>query len=156
MGLFTEITMINYNRSLAERLKARKFCGPYLWHPSEPGKGIGFYQSPHRLAAESHGSSFDLRLELANDHLHHTQLGNTNGYFIDDYCDQSLIPIIALLPNKRGFLAGYTMGEGMIASLDATIYEFSEEAARAAHSEAESAAEDEREYRETEDEEEEE
>lgn len=49
-------------------------------------------------------------------------------------------------PGKgRGFLAGWTMGPGMCASLDAYIYKAPEDAAHAAHSMAESDAEKNRE-----------
>lgn len=138
----TAIVMIDYRRSLAERAKARKFCGPYRWTPTTaPSKGRGFYQSRHGLFMDPAGSSFTLRLEEANDHLPGR---NASGYFVDDYCGDTLQPIIARLPNRRGFLAGWTMGAGMCATLDADIHADAESAAYAAHSIAEADAEAER------------
>ena len=141
--MFNEITLINYARPLADRAKARKSVGPYRWRPSQPGKGRGFYQaSGQGLACDARGSTFDLRLELANDHLSGSRRSNINGYYCDAFGDGTLTPIIARLPKGRGFLAGWAMGAGMCASLDADIYETPEEAARAAHSMAESDADD--------------
>lgn len=53
---------------------------------------------------------------------------------------QEFVAIIARLPHGRGYLAGFTMGEGMAASLDGHIWTDIEDAARAAYDEAESAA----------------
>jgi hypothetical protein len=152
--LFTDIVMINYSRPMQERAKARKVVGPYHWTPQQsPSKGFGFYQASRGMAMDRHGSIADLRIETANDHLEdhgYGSLSQINGYYTDEYCDQTLVPIIARLPRSRGFLAGWTMGAGMCASLDATIYATAEDAARAAHSEAEYTAECERERREDE------
>ncbi|SCY04420.1 hypothetical protein [Rhizobium sp. NFACC06-2] len=140
--MFTQITMIDYSRPMAERIKSRKFCGPYRWTPSVPGSGRGFYQASHGLLMDRHGSSLNLRLEEANEHLGHSRLRFTTGYYADPYGEgDTLKPIIARLPRNRGFLAGWTMGEGMAASVSGTIYETEEEAAYAAHSEAEHDAE---------------
>jgi len=144
--MFQEITLINYRRPLKDRARARGFVGPYKWTPSQPGKGRGFYQSSKGLFMDSHGSSIDLRIEEANDHLSGSRLSHTTGYFCNrDSEGETLQPIIARLPRSRGFLAGWTMGQGMCASLDATIYEDIESAARAAHSMAEYNAEKSRE-----------
>jgi len=144
--MFKEIVLVDYRRPLAERAKARKSTGPYRWRPSQPGKGRGFYQASNSLSMDRAGSSFDLRLEPAGDHLRGSRLAYINGYFCDPYGDgDTLQPIIARLPSGRGFLAGWTMGAGMCASLDAYIWETEEEAARAAHDMAESDAEREQE-----------
>lgn len=47
--------------------------------------------------------------------------------------------IVATLPRGRGFLAGFTMGEGMCASLDGTIYPTFEDAEHAARDESRAA-----------------
>ena len=88
------------------------------------------------------GSPIALRLEEANQHLSYSRLSNINGYYCDmDGDGDTLQPIIARLPHGRGFLAGWTMGEGMCASLDGHIWTDEEEAARAAHDLAEHDAE---------------
>lgn len=134
--MFREITLINYARPLADRSEARKVVGPYRWSPSEPGKGRGFYQSSRGLSCDPRGSTFDLRLEEANDLLpSYNRAQDTLGY----YCDQdgegdTLKPIVARLPKGRGFLPGWTMGNGMCAALDTDwILDDPEDAARAAH-----------------------
>lgn len=138
--MFSNIVMINYDRPLAERAASRKVAGPYRWEPSEPGKGRGFYQASHAL--ECGDSTFRLRLEWANDHLRGSRLSFINGYYCDN--TDTLQPIIARLPHGRGFLAGWTMGQGMCASLDGYIYLSEEDAARAAHSTAEFTADENR------------
>lgn len=144
--MFNEIVLIDHKRPLAERAKARKSVGPYRWRPSKPNNGRGFYQSSHGLAMDRAGSSINLRLEEANDHLRGSRLSHISGYYCDPYGDgDTLQPIIARLPHGRGFLAGWTMGAGMCAALDSEIWETEEEAARAAHDMAERDAERERE-----------
>lgn len=136
---------IHTGGSLPERLKLRKHCGPYQWTPAEPGKGRGFYQSSKGLSMGD--GPLDLRLKLANDCEDvGRDLSRIDGYWTNEDCDESLTPIIALLPRSRGFLAGWTMGKGMYASIGAEIYDSEREAARAAHHDAEYAAEREREY----------
>lgn len=141
----TEIVLIDYARPLAERVKARKVVGPYRWTPIKAGNGRGFYQASKGLFMDPRGSTIDLRIELANQHLAGSRLAWINGYFCDNFGDDTLQPIIARLPHGRGFLAGWTMGAGMCASLDADIYRDIEDAARAAHSTAERDAESSRE-----------
>lgn len=148
--LFNKITMLDYSRPIRARLEARKSCGPYTWQPTEPGKGRGFYCASgrkHSVACDPRGSTFDLRLMFANDTADiSSRLKNTTGYYCDDFQDQTMQPIIALLPHKRGYLAGWTMGAGMCASLDGTIWPNTREAALAAHDLAEHDAEKERDY----------
>ena len=57
------------------------------------------------------------------------------------------------LPNNRGFLAGWSMGEGMISEIEYIIYDDEHETAWAADSLAEEAAEKEREFQESQEEE---
>lgn len=147
-------TIITHDRRKPMKVRAadRKFCGPYRWNPSEPGKGRGFYQDSKALRMDRAGSSFDLRLEYANDFLRGSRLARTVGYYAGDhYVSDMLQPIVARLPKGRGFLAGWTMGTGMCAALDATIWDTAEDAARAAHDEAERDAERMREASEAED-----
>jgi hypothetical protein len=131
-------------KPLRQRLESRQYAGPYYFTPAKPGTGRGFYQASHGLACDRAGSTFRLRLELANDHLS-GRIALTRGYYCDLHQDSTLTPIIARLPHGRGFLAGWTMGAGMVASLDATIWESEREAAMAAHDMAERDAERERE-----------
>jgi hypothetical protein len=70
------------------------------------------------------------------------------GWFTDDYRDEKIRGLVFTLPKGRGFLAGWTMGEGMASFVECDIYETADEAAHAADSLAEDAADDEREARE--------
>jgi hypothetical protein len=148
--MFNQITLLDYKRPLRERLESRKYCGPYQWRPTQPGKGRCFYQASKGLWMDQRGSSFDLRIEEANDHLpsYHRQ---PIGYYADNFQDTTLTPIVARLPHGRGFLAGWTMGRGMLACVDADIYDDIRDAAWAAHSIAACAAERERDREEDED-----
>ncbi len=142
--MFTDIVVHTWQTkdghvpTLKERAIMRKSCGPYHWKPTVPGQGRGFYQSSRGLMVGD--ATFDLRLELANDHLS-GRLHYTNGYYIDSFQDTSAVPIVARLPHGRGFLPGYTLGRGMCAAIEADIYADIEDAARAAHQVAERIAE---------------
>lgn len=130
-------------RDLTKPVRARhhEHCGPYLWTPAAPGRGRGFYQSSRGLYCGD--STFRLRLEYANDVLpNYSRITHITGYFTDDFQGGMLSPIVARLPRSRGFLAGWTMGRGMCAELDAHIYDEPEAAAYAAHSMAEHDAND--------------
>jgi len=143
--MFSEIILHDFSRPLAKRAEGRKRCGPYRWTPTKPGGGRGFY-TDSALTMARHGGGMGLRLSLANDHLS-GRAREITGYYCDaDGDGDTLQPIVATLPGGRGFLAGWTMGAGMASSLAPDLYETPEEAARAAHSEAESAAEEGREY----------
>lgn len=143
--MFTNIVMLDHKRPLAARAAARKSCGPYRWTPSQPGKCRGFYSSQRdALEMDRAGSTVALRLEWANDHLDGS-LTRTTGYYADGEQEGTLKPIIARLSHKRGFLAGWTMGEGMVGALDPEIHTKARYAALAAHSMAEHDAELERE-----------
>ena len=58
------------------------------------------------------------------------------------------------LPHNRGFLAGWSMGEGMISEIEYAIYDDEREAAKVADSLAEETAEKEREFQESQEEDE--
>lgn len=68
-----------------------------------------------------------------------------NGWYSDQYQDQTIRGIVAMLPHGR-FLAGYAMGEHMAAAIDADIYSDIVDAARMADECARIAAEREMEY----------
>ena len=149
--MFSEITLIDFRKPLANR--KRTVTGPYRWRPTPAGSGRGFYMQDANggaLECAPHGSGFRLRIYPANDFLSgYTRLARINGYFIDEFENETLQPIIAKLPHGRGYLAGWTMGEGMLSSLEPDLHDSAEEAAMAAHDGAERAAEREREYQET-------
>ncbi len=137
--MFHNIVLIDYRRPLSRR--TRKVTGPYRWNPTPAGKGRGFYceSNVNGFECAAHGSGFRLRLEPANEHLPNRRLPLS--YFADDGGFTRMHPIVARLPHGRGFLAGWTMGEGMCASLDGYVWPDRESAARAAHDEARNAAE---------------
>lgn len=140
--MFAQIILHDLSKSLQSRAKGRKFCGPYRWAPSKAGQGRGFYTGPDGQCAR-HGAGFRLRLEDANAHIS-GRLSMTTGYFCDGDGDgdgDTLQPIIARLPRGRGFLAGWTMGEGMASALGASIFEDEASAAYEAHRMAERDAE---------------
>jgi hypothetical protein len=143
--MFKEITLIDYRRPIKIRASARKHCGPYKWSPSKPMTGRGFYMAQSGGQMDAAGSTIDLRIEPANDHLIGSRLARINGYFCDAYGDETMQPIIARLPHSRGFLAGWTMGAGMCGALESTVWVEPEDAARAAHDMVERDAERERE-----------
>lgn len=113
--------------------------GPYYHapHPDHAGKGRGFYLDD---------TAAGLRWQWA-DEVAGSRVDNT-GWFCDDYQLQKIRGLVARLPRGRGFLAGWSMGENMASVLDCEIYDDETDAARAADSMAESAAEIEREYQE--------
>lgn len=132
----------DFSMPLIKRAEMRKHCGPYQWTPAKPGGGRGFYQSSRGLYCDRTGSIFDLRLTEANEHVNRaSSLYRINGYYCDNFGDCSLMPIVARLPHGRGFLAGWTMGPGMCASIDLTLHDNERDAAYAAHDMAERDAE---------------
>lgn len=111
--------------------------GPYYHapRPEDAGKGQGFY-------LESDGMP-GLRWRWCDEivSVEHT------GWFCDEYQDSKIRGLVMRLPKNRGFLAGWSMGEGMASEVYGRIYETEEDAAYAADSMAENVAEKEREYR---------
>lgn len=142
--MFTEIALIDYSKPLAQRAASRKYVSPYKWRPSDAStrKAVGFYQSSDGLEMDRHGSSIRLRLERATNLLP-GQSRLPRGYCTDEHgYGDMMVPIVALLPRGRGYLAGWTMGEGMCAALDTSIiWDDAREAAYAAHDFARDAAE---------------
>ena len=72
------------------------------------------------------------------------------GWFTDEFGDEKFRGLVFKLPRNRGFLAGWSMGEGMASEVDATVYCVASDAAYAADSMAEAAAERQREFEEEE------
>jgi hypothetical protein len=128
-------------KGLKKKRDLRKHCGGYYSPEPRPISGS------HPGGSFYLGSDFEpgRYIKRADEiiRLNHT------GWFIDDFQDQTMFGIVIFLPHGR-FLAGWSMGEGMGSSYDGEIYTDAEEAARAADSLAENAAECEREYQEEE------
>ena len=132
--------------SFADRIKRRKpvVCGDYYHAPKPQGRysGMGFY-------LESDGMP-GLRWQWADEvdsSIHHT------GWFCDDFGDSKIRGIVMTLPHRRGFIAGWSMGENMASGIEYMVYEDAETAAQVADSIAENMAEKERKHLENEDEE---
>ena len=75
-------------------------------------------------------------------HIRHT------GWYCDNIQYDKIRGIVMRLPRDRGFLAGWSMGDGMISEIEYIIYDDERDAAHAADSIAEKVAEKEREYQE--------
>lgn len=149
MSIYEEIILHDFSRPLRERMESRKHVGPYTWKPTPPMSGRGFYMesSTHGYKCARYGSAIDLRIEHANDVIPCTR--KPISYGCDEYGYSQIIPIIARLPNKKGFLIGWTMGQGMCAALEPELYHEVVDAGYAAHSHAEHVADKEREYQES-------
>lgn len=130
--------------SKVKRLERYKspVCGPYMHapRPEQAGKGPGFYLGDDP-------APFRLRWRYCDEVA--TSIRHT-GWFADDYQDDKFRGLVFRLPRGRGFLTGWTMGEGMSSVVDGYIYDDELSAALAADSMAEKAADDEREAREKE------
>lgn len=123
---------------LRKKWAVRKVCGEYYHapRPETAGTGRGFY-------LESEGQPFT-RWQWC-DEVDGVRIDHT-GWLTDEYGDGERIRgLVAALPHGR-FLAGWSMGEGMASTVEADLYDTAKDAAYAADSMAERAAEDEREY----------
>jgi len=122
--------------SFAKRLARRNpvTAGEYI-HGAKPGyKGMSFYLCSDFMPV--------IRWEWCDDacsSIHHT------GWYCDSFQDSKVRGIVMRLPHNRGFLAGWSIGEGMISEIKYTIYNDETTAAWAADSIAEEVAERERE-----------
>ena len=123
-------------RALREKKEARRHCGEYVHAPApNNSSGRGFY-------LDDSGQPFtrwQWADEISGAGIRH------NGWYSDQYQDQTIRGIVAMLPHGR-FLAGYAMGEHMAAAIDADIYSDIVDAARMADECARIAAEREMEY----------
>ena len=109
--------------------------GPYYTAPTPNASGRGFYLDD----AGAPGLRWEYADEVAR--LNH------QGWFTDNEgWGDTIRGIVLRLPKGRGFLAGWTLGAGMASSVGYEVYRDATEAAYAADSIAERAAEDEREY----------
>lgn len=141
--LETEFTFAGFNfpRYIPELSKSRydKRTSRSVYivapRPDQAGKGYGFYlddfRSPHRW----------MWCDEAAPSINHT------GWFCDEYQDSKIRGLIVLLPHGK-YLAGWSMGDGMCGEVGGELYYVRFEAAHAADSIAEDAAEREREYQE--------
>jgi hypothetical protein len=120
------------------RQRHNEHCGPYYWTPKpfQRGQhtGRGFYMGANGEMDRA-GSSIRLRLETVLD-----RFGRERAW-AHEYSDTPFCAIIARLPRGRGFLAGWSLGDGMCASLDGAVYREEYQAAHAACNEAEAACE---------------
>lgn len=133
--MFDDIVMITYARPLAERRRTRRYCGPYRWRPCAAGRGRGFYVASHSdTTVDEPGSSFRLRFEPARNHWGGAQ-DWSGGWDRDAWT-----PVVARLNHGRGFLAGASLGCGMLAFLDPEMFTDARDAAMAADDAARTAA----------------
>lgn len=126
--------------SFEERMKPW-VCGPY-YHAPRPRKGGVDNSTSFYLESEFMPL---LRWRWADEaaDLRH------RGWYCDEYGDIVLRGLVMRLPRQRGFIAGYSMGVGMISDVEYTIFGTEREAARYADGLAEIAAQKEMEYQET-------
>ena len=136
------------NGSLAKRLaeRAKVCCGEYYHAPKPGNDGKAFYLSSDGMPS--------LRWQYADD-ISGASVKHC-GWFTNEFCDETIRGIVFRLPHSRGFLAGWTMGEGMISEVSYTVWDNERDAAHDSDRMAELAAERQREFEEEEEEEEEE
>jgi len=124
-----------------KRLEAARqpFTGGYIHAPTPNARGIRsarfFYLESDLMPR--------LRWQWCDQVL--PRLAHT-GWFCDEHQDSKIRGLVLTLPRSRGFLAGWSMGESFASELDCYVYETAEDAARAADSMAERAAENQREF----------
>lgn len=129
--------------TLAKRLKQSK----------EPKYASGYFMQPTPILGGTHPGAFfyldsdfmpGLRWQWAED-VKDARIRHSGWYSDEDGVGELIRGIVLRLPHGRGFLAGWSMGEGMASFVEGDIYDDLVEAARAADSIAESTAERERE-----------
>lgn len=125
--------------STATRLARYKnpVTGPYYHAPKPGADGTGFY-----LESDGMPSMRWQWCDAIARSIEHS------GWFTSDHqiCGETIRGLVFRLPGGRGFLAGWSMGEGMASGLEYEIYTDEIDAAYAADSLAENIAEKEREY----------
>lgn len=112
-----------------------KHTGGYYHAPKPNTDGKGFYLASAGMPG--------LRWQWADEAwsgIKHT------GWFTDDFCGDKIRGVVFALPHGRGWLAGWSMGESMASELEYAIYDDVSDAASAADSLAQYAAERERDY----------
>jgi len=120
-----------------KRDHGRKACGPYFrTEPASNPIGTFFYLDSDFAP----GLRWEWCDEVSGAQIRH------HGWFSDELQDQTIRGFVMRLPRGRGFIAGWSMGEGMASNLDYTVWDNEVDAARYADRMAERAAEDQREY----------
>ena len=111
--------------SKAKRLEHARnpVCGPYYHAPKpDSNNGASFY-------LESDGMP-QLRWQWCDEVL--PSIRHT-GWYLDEHGDSEKIRgIVMRLPRSRGFLAGWSMGEGIASAVEYDIYDDAQDAARVA------------------------
>lgn len=134
---------------LADRLAAAKkgrICGPYYFtEPAPNSPRVSFYLDDKATAP---GLPWRWADQLPWEWSDNSRMPvRSAGWFIDDCQGETIRGVVFKLPKGRGYLAGWSMGEGMISELDKTaVYDSGDDAAHAADDLARDAAEVEREY----------
>lgn len=131
---------------LRKKWASRKVCGEYYHAPKPEAAGIGkgFYLN-------SDGQPFT-RWQWC-DEVDGVRIEHT-GWYADEYGDGEKIRGIVVALSHGRFLAGWSMGEHMASTVDADLYDSANDAAYAADRKAEQAADNEREYQATQEEQE--
>lgn len=129
----------NFRRSVAERLKSRRYCGPYVCNRTAPGDRIFFYADSDEKMGDG---AVRLRIRRA-DFVDRAGIDH-GGWYTDEHGHRATIAgVVAALPHGRGWLAGWSMGAGMCGELDRFMYLDERECARDADDMAREVAEQE-------------
>ena len=113
----------------------RPVTGGYYRSPPINGSGTTFYLESDFMP--------DLRWKWCDEIVSRI---NHKGWYSDEWQEYTIRGLVMRLPNNRGFLAGWSMGKGMISFVDYDVFLDEVDAAQCADSMAENAAEREREY----------
>ena len=119
----------------------RKHCGPYYQNEPRPldDKSNGHPGGSFYLNSDFEPGRYWKYADTISNHIRHT------GWYIDCHCNETIRGIVIYLPHNR-FLAGWTMGEGMISEYDGQLFDDETDAAWAADECARIAADHERTY----------
>ena len=136
--LSTFYVVHNFTHTPADRYKQRQRVGPYVCtRPNACLDSRMMYQANDMQTGDG---PIRLRLQWCDDIINVPY----RGYFVDDNQDETYRGVVARLPASRGFLAGFSMGAGMIMRLDTDLFDDIESAAHCADSMADNAAQIER------------
>lgn len=129
--------------TLADRMKARRsprVTGDYYQSVPRPNnRESSFYLASDFMPG--------LRWEYAGESR---QIKHT-GWFIDDWSGDTVSGLVMRLPRSRGFVPGWTLGEGMASGIEYKVFEDFDDCAMYADEIARVYAENERETRRNED-----
>jgi hypothetical protein len=144
--MFNRIRLLSRDERPSRRMSGiYPRLSPYIWEPSNAATSTrrGFYTATHnRYAMDEEGSTIRLRLSSC----FYGPYGRPRTYSVDDAGHTVYTPVVAKLPNNRGWLAGWVMGEGMAGVVHRYVYDNERSACLAAHDVAELEADWEREY----------